>query len=51
MRACAEIMLRETEKHFEQPTSIEKVCFVLWDPGALVTFREVFSEIQTGRQD
>jgi O-acetyl-ADP-ribose deacetylase (regulator of RNase III) len=51
MRECAEIMLRETEKHFEQPTSIEKVCFVLLDQGALVAFQEVFAEIQAGRQD
>ena len=50
MRECAEIMLRETEKHFEQPTSIEKVYFVLLDPGALATFQKVFAEIQAGRQ-
>jgi O-acetyl-ADP-ribose deacetylase len=50
MRECAEIMLRETEKHFEQPTSIEKVCFVLWDQGTLVAFQEVFAEMQAGRQ-
>lgn len=50
MRECAEIMLRETEKHLEQPTSIEKVCFVLWDQGGLLAFQEVFAEIQAGRQ-
>jgi O-acetyl-ADP-ribose deacetylase len=50
MRECAEIMLRETEKHFERPTSIEKVCFVLLDQGALVAFQEVLAEIQSGRQ-
>ena len=50
MRECAEIMLRETEKHFEQPTSIEKVYFVLFDKGALATFRKVFTEIRAGGQ-
>jgi O-acetyl-ADP-ribose deacetylase len=50
MRECAEIMLRETEKHFEHPTSIEKVCFVLLDNDALVTFQDVFTEIQAGRR-
>ena len=50
MRECAEIMLRETEKHFEQPTSIEKVYFVLFDKGALATFQEVFAELQDGRR-
>ena len=42
MRACAEIMLQETVKHFEQPTSIEKVIFVLFDKPALDVFQEVF---------
>jgi len=50
MRECAEIMLRETAKHFEQPTSIEKVQFVLLDQGTLVAFQEVFAEMQAGRQ-
>jgi O-acetyl-ADP-ribose deacetylase (regulator of RNase III) len=48
MRECAEIMLRETEKHFEQATSLEKVYFVLFDQGALETFQQVFAEIQAG---
>jgi O-acetyl-ADP-ribose deacetylase len=43
MRACAEIMLQETVKHFEQPTSIEKVIFVLFDKPALDVFQEVFA--------
>ena len=38
VRECADIMLRETAKHFEQPTSIEKVYFVLFDQAALATF-------------
>ena len=46
MRECAEIMLRETAKHFEGSTSIEKVYFVLFDQEALATFNSVRAEIQ-----
>jgi O-acetyl-ADP-ribose deacetylase (regulator of RNase III) len=49
LRECAEIMLRETAKHFEGPTSIEKVSFVLFDKDALATFKEVFQELQSKR--
>src|SRR5271156_1596455 len=35
LHECAEIMLREVVKHFESPTSIEKVNFVLFDQEAL----------------
>ncbi|HXQ26981.1 MAG TPA: macro domain-containing protein [Candidatus Acidoferrales bacterium] len=46
LRECAEIMLRETAKHFEGRTSIEKVSFVLFDKDALSAFEEVFQELQ-----
>ena len=46
MRECAEIMLREAAKHFEQPTSIEKVHFVLFDKEALSAFERAFAELQ-----
>ena len=46
VRECADIMLRETAKHFEQPTSLEKVYFVLFDAEALATFVAVFGELQ-----
>jgi O-acetyl-ADP-ribose deacetylase (regulator of RNase III) len=46
MRECAEIMLRETAKHFEGPTSLEKIYFVLFDKDALATFHSVRAEIQ-----
>src|SRR5579862_8212238 len=46
VRECAEIMLRETEKHFEQSTSIEKVQFVLFDAQALQAFEKVFAEMR-----
>jgi O-acetyl-ADP-ribose deacetylase len=46
LRECAEIMLREVAKHFEQPTSVEKVVFVLFDKDALATFASVRTELQ-----
>lgn len=46
VRECADIMLRETAKHFEQPTSVEKVYFVLFDQAAHATFVAVFKELQ-----
>jgi O-acetyl-ADP-ribose deacetylase (regulator of RNase III) len=49
MRECAEIMLRETVRHFENPTSIERVCFVLFDKEALAVFEGTFRDLQAGR--
>jgi O-acetyl-ADP-ribose deacetylase len=46
MRECAEIMLRETAKHLEGRTSIEKVRFVLFDKEALAEFESVFAELR-----
>jgi len=46
MHECAEIMLRETAKHFEHGTSIEKVYFVLFDKEAFGMFERVFQELQ-----
>jgi O-acetyl-ADP-ribose deacetylase len=43
---CAEIMLRETTKHLEGPTSIEKVCFVLFDSDALGEFEKAFASME-----
>jgi len=43
LRECAEIMLREAGKHFESPTSVEKIYFVLFDKEALTEFQDVFS--------
>lgn len=42
LRGCAEIMLREVVEHFKQPTSLEKVSFVLFDDAALAAFRVVW---------
>jgi O-acetyl-ADP-ribose deacetylase len=49
MRECAEIMLRETARHFENPTSIERVCFVLFDKEALAAFGAAFRDLQAGQ--
>jgi O-acetyl-ADP-ribose deacetylase (regulator of RNase III) len=46
MRECAEIMLREVAKHFEGPTSIEKVSFVLFDKVALSAFESVWKDMK-----
>jgi O-acetyl-ADP-ribose deacetylase len=47
MRECAEIMLREAAKHFEGPTSLEKIYFVLFDQEALAAFNSVRSELES----
>jgi O-acetyl-ADP-ribose deacetylase (regulator of RNase III) len=45
LKECAQIMLSEVERHFEGPTSLEKVYFVLFDRQALNAFESVFSSI------
>jgi len=45
-RECAEIMLREVGKHFEGPTSLEKVYFVLFSADALMAFEGVWAELK-----
>ncbi len=45
LRECAEIMLREAKKHFEGPTSIEKIYFVLFDGEVLGVFQTVLGEV------
>jgi len=47
LRECAEVMLRETAKHFEKPTSLEKVYFVLFDEEAKRIFEQVFAELSS----
>jgi len=47
LKECAEIMLREAEKHFEGPTSIEKVYFVLFDAEALGIFKKALADMAT----
>jgi O-acetyl-ADP-ribose deacetylase (regulator of RNase III) len=49
LRECAEIMLRESGKHLEKSTSLEKVYFVLFDQDAQQVFEQVFSELLSGK--
>jgi O-acetyl-ADP-ribose deacetylase len=46
VRECAEIMLREAAKHFEGPTSIEKIYFVLIAKDALAEFQAVLTSMK-----
>lgn len=46
VRECAEIMLREVSKHFEGPTSIEKIYFVLFGTEARDVFEKALAEMQ-----
>lgn len=46
MRECAEIMLREVAKHYEGPTPLEKVYFVLFDKEGLATFEKVWAPMK-----
>jgi O-acetyl-ADP-ribose deacetylase (regulator of RNase III) len=46
LRECAEIMMREVVKHFEGPTSLEKIYFVLFDAEALGVFTSTWTEIR-----
>src|SRR5579862_8131835 len=42
---CAQIMLREVAEHLKNPTSLEKIHFVLFDADALEAFETVRSEV------
>lgn len=42
---CARIMLREVAEHLKKPTSLEKICFVLFDDRALSEFEKVRAEM------
>ncbi|MFZ0211431.1 MAG: macro domain-containing protein [Candidatus Acidiferrales bacterium] len=44
LRECAEIMLEETVRHLQGPTSLEKVYFVLFDEQALRVFEYVWKD-------
>jgi O-acetyl-ADP-ribose deacetylase (regulator of RNase III) len=49
LRECAEIMLREAEKHLEGHTSLETIYFVLFDKEAQKVFEEVHREASEGK--
>jgi hypothetical protein len=39
-------MLEEAARHFESPTPVERIYFVLLDPEAVKTFEEVWKELR-----
>ncbi len=45
MRDGARIMFAEVVQHFQQPTSLEKVHFVLFDAASLEVFEQVWKEV------
>jgi O-acetyl-ADP-ribose deacetylase (regulator of RNase III) len=47
LRECAEIMLRESVRHLEGKTTVEKIYFVLFDGEAFSVFKEVFAEMKS----
>ena len=51
VRECADIMLREAAKHFEQQTSLEKVYFVLFDQTAHATFVAALRELSNSPRE
>lgn len=46
VRECAEIMLRESLRHLDGETTIERIYFVLYDQEALAAFQTVFAEVK-----
>jgi O-acetyl-ADP-ribose deacetylase len=45
---CARIMLGEVVERLKKPTSLEKICFVLFDGHALSEFEKVRAEMSAG---
>lgn len=43
---CAQIMLHEAAEHLKKPTSLEKVCFVLFDASGLAAFENALAEMK-----
>jgi O-acetyl-ADP-ribose deacetylase (regulator of RNase III) len=48
MEECARIMIREVLEHLKSRTSLEKICFVLFDEAALKVFEDTYQQL-TGR--
>ncbi|HEV2297145.1 MAG TPA: macro domain-containing protein [Candidatus Acidoferrales bacterium] len=46
VRECAEIMLEEAAKHLENPASLERIYFVLFDNDTLKVFEEARKALQ-----
>lgn len=47
MPDCARIMIQEVLHHLERRTSLEKICFVLYDDESLKVFQNVYQELTT----
>jgi O-acetyl-ADP-ribose deacetylase len=45
MEECASIMISEVLEHLKSRTSLEKICFVLFDDIALKTFEETYKKL------
>jgi O-acetyl-ADP-ribose deacetylase (regulator of RNase III) len=45
MKECAEIMLREVERHFSGATTLEKIYFVLFDDAARAVFEGALARV------
>jgi O-acetyl-ADP-ribose deacetylase (regulator of RNase III) len=43
---CAEVMLRAAVKHFEEPSSLETVYFVLYDQTTFNTFKSAWEKLK-----
>jgi O-acetyl-ADP-ribose deacetylase (regulator of RNase III) len=48
---CAQIMLHEAVEHLKGPTSLEKICFVLFDAPALAEFEKAWVELAASSGD
>lgn len=48
MEDCAEIMIQEVLAHLKSRSSLEKICFVLFDDAALKIFEDTYTKL-TGR--
>ena len=46
IQECAEIMLREAATHLQGTTSLEKICFVLFDAAAKDVFEQTWKRMQ-----
>jgi O-acetyl-ADP-ribose deacetylase (regulator of RNase III) len=45
MEECARIMIQEVLHHLKRRTSLEKICFVLYDDSGLKVFQETYEEL------
>ena len=43
LNRCAQVMLEEVKKHLSGPTTLERICFVLFDLPALQVFQHTFA--------